>query len=72
VKFGNPPEALSDLSLPKSVGELSGFTVVNELDHRLAFLSFENLATGELFTSSGELASFMIEPVRNRGCGGWW
>ena len=70
VKFGNPPEALSDLGLPKSVGELSGFTVESELDHRLAFLSFENLSTGGLFASSGELASFTIEPVAEPGVWG--
>jgi len=67
VKFGSPPEALSDLSLPTSVAALSGFTVESELDHRIAFLSFENLATGEVVSNSGPLTSFTIERVAEPG-----
>jgi hypothetical protein len=63
VKFGSPPEALTSLDLPTSVMELSGFTVESELDHRLAFLSFENLATGGLFAISAPLTVFSMERV---------
>jgi hypothetical protein len=63
VKFGSPPAALTSLDLPLSVAELSGFTIASELDHRLAFLSFENLATGGLFSNSAPLISFSMERV---------
>ena len=63
VKFGSPPDALTSLNLPTSVADLSGFTIESELDHRLAFLSFENLATGGLFAISAPLTSFSMERV---------
>lgn len=67
VKYGSPPDALSDLSLPRSVADLGGFTVESELDYRVAFLAFENLATGGLFSSSAPLMSLSIERVAEPG-----
>jgi hypothetical protein len=67
VKFGRPPEAFSDLSLPTSVAALSGFTVGSELDHRIAFLSFENRASGGVFSNSGPIRSLSIGRVVEPG-----
>ncbi|MGE3539508.1 MAG: PEP-CTERM sorting domain-containing protein, partial [Candidatus Tectimicrobiota bacterium] len=63
VKFGTPPVAFTDFSLPTSVNELSGFTEVAPLDHRLAFLAFENLATGGSFAASAPLSHFTITAI---------
>jgi hypothetical protein len=57
-QFGTPPLAFTDLALPTSVADLSGFT-----DHRLAVLVFENLATGGLFATHAPMTSFTITPV---------
>jgi hypothetical protein len=62
-KFGTPPLAFTDLTLPTSVADLSGFTEVDPFDHRSAVLVFENLATGGFFAPHAPTSSFTITPV---------
>jgi len=62
VKFGSPPQALTNVRQPTSVADLSGFTVTDPLDHRLVFLSFKNLTTGGLFSAHGEISVLTITP----------
>jgi len=67
VKFGTPPLALTDLGLPTSVDDLGGFTETDPLDHRLAFLAFENAGTGGLFTTSAPLDTLAFTAVPQAG-----
>jgi len=67
VKFGTPPLALASLDLPTSVADLSGFTETDPMDHRTAFLAFENLSTGGLFTTYAPLSALTFTRVPQLG-----
>lgn len=62
-KYGGRPQALDDLDLPTSSEDLVGFTIEGAMDQRDAWLSFENLATGGLFSTHARLIDFSIVPV---------